>query len=430
MEFKFVKKENLKNLPTSPGVYCFKSEKEILYIGKAKNLRERVKNHFENPTFKENLFLDLVKEVGYIKLKSEIEALLLESKLIKEIQPRFNVIWRDDKNYFFVGKTNEKFPKIFLCHQPKIKNAEFVGPFVDGKSLKQTLKILRKIFPFRSCNRIPKRPCLWYYLGRCPGPCLLNSKYFKDLKLANLKIQNICQRNAEKIIKILREGKKTVLKQLRKEMKKAARNLDFEEAGRLRDQIFFLEKTLEHAKVFDEISSLKEWPEIEEKIKNLFGVKKAFRIEGFDVSNLRGKLAVGSLVTFLGGKPAKGFYRKFKVKFKEKTDDISALKEILFRRIKHQEWGIPDLVLIDGGKAQLNAGVGAKKENPNWEKVKFLALAKKENKLFIEGEKNFVKLENLPPEIANLILRIRDEAHRFAISFHRKLREKNLDLKS
>lgn len=428
MEFRFEKKENLHRIPKSPGVYCFKDEKEILYIGKAKNLRERIKNHFENPTFKESLFLDSVKEIGYIKLRSEIEALLLESQLIKEIQPKFNVLWRDDKNYFFVGKTKEKFPQIFLCHQPKQKKAEFVGPFVDGKSLKQTLKILRKIFPFRSCRKIPKRPCLWYHLGRCPGPCLLSSKYFKDLKLANLKLEKICQKNAEKIMKILKEGKRAVLRELKKEMKKAVKNLEFEEAARLRDQIFSLEKTMEHAKIFRENLFFQDWKEIEEKIKDCFEIEKAWRIEAFDISNLRGRLAVGSLVTFIEGKPAKEFYRRFKIKLKEKADDISALRETISRRIKHKEWGTPDLVLIDGGKAQLSAGLEAKKENREWEKVRFLALAKKENKLFIEGKERFLKLEQLPKEIANLLLRIRDEAHRFAISFHRKLREKNLGL--
>jgi excinuclease ABC subunit C len=210
-KFKFISKEKISRLPKVPGVYCFKKGKEILYIGKAANLRERVKNHFQQPSYKDYLFLDKVEKVGYIKTNSEIEALILEAELIKKIQPRFNVIWKDSKNYFFVAKTKEEFPRIFWCHQKKLEveslklEVEYVGPFVDGKALKETLKILRKVFPFRSCRVLSKRPCLWYHLGRCPAPCILKTKSAVEIGLKE-KIKKECQRNAENVFKII-QGK-------------------------------------------------------------------------------------------------------------------------------------------------------------------------------------------------------------------------------
>jgi excinuclease ABC subunit C len=151
--------------------------------------------------------------------------LILEAELIKKIQPKFNVIWRDSKNYFFVAKTKEEFPRIFWCHQKKLDvrgsklEVEFVGPFVDGKALKETLKILRKVFPFRSCRVLPKGPCLWYHLGRCPAPCILKTKSAEEIGLME-KIKKECQRNAENVFKIIQGKKKEVLKELKGEMKR------------------------------------------------------------------------------------------------------------------------------------------------------------------------------------------------------------------
>lgn len=428
-KFKFVSKENLNKIPKVPGVYCFLNEKDILYIGKAANLRERIKNHFQQPSFKDYLFLDKVEKIGYIKTGSEIEALILEANLIKKYQPKFNVIWRDDKNYFFVGITNEDFPRIFLSHQKKLKNKEelkttFIGPFVDGKALKQTLKILRKIFPFRSCKKLPKRPCLWYHLGYCLGPCLLKSKFFEEIKDAT-QIKKISQKNAKMIMKILKEGKKSVLRELKREMKKEAKLENFEEAKRLRDQIFALEKTLSHAKVFEEILVERpDWEKIEEKLKAILNFEgKIERIEAFDISNIGGNFATGSMITFLKGEPEKDLYRRFKIEFEGKPNDVGMLKEVLKRRFSHKEWGFPDLILIDGGKAQLNVAI--KEKIPEF-KGKIIALSKKENKLFLEDKEEPILLKNLPKEISNLILKINKESHRFAISYHRNLRKKAL----
>jgi len=437
-KFKFISKEKISRLPKNPGVYCFKSGKKILYIGKAANLRERVKNHFQQPSYKDYLFLDKVEKVGYIKTDSEIEALILEAELIKKIQPKFNVIWRDSKNYFFVGKTKEEFPRIFWCHQKKIKNQkskikiEYIGPFVDGKALKETLKVLRKVFPFRSCRVLPRRACLWYHLGRCPAPCLLNSKYqIPNSKAFKEKIKKECQRNAESVFKIIQGKKKEVLKELKKGMKEAVKKENFEEAAKIRDQLLALERILEHSRILEkEIRLEVPWKDVEEKLKRVLKVERISRIEAFDVSQIHGDFAVGSMVTFINGVPEKNFYRRFKIKFTEKPSDVDMIKEILERRFKHEEWGFPDLILIDGGIAQLRAALKCKMQNAKCKMIKVLALAKREKKLYIEGERKPIFLKNLPREIFNLILNLDNEAHRFAISYHKKLRERKLIPKS
>ena len=431
-KFKFVSKKRISQLPKFPGVYCFKNKNEILYVGKAVNLRERVKNHFQQPSYKDYLFLDKVEKIGYIKTNSEIEALILEAELIKKLQPKFNVIWRDSKNYFFVGKTIEDFPQIFWTHQKKVKSqkskvkTEYVGPFVNGKALKETLKNLRKVFPFRSCRTLPNSPCLWYHLERCPAPCILKTKSAKEIGLKE-KIKKECQRNAENVFKIIQGKKKEVLKKLKKEMRESAKKENFEEAAKIRDQILALEKVLEHSKILErEIKIEIPWKEIEEKLKEILKVERVSRIEAFDVSQIHGNFAVGSMITFINGVPEKNFYRRFKIKFTKKPSDVDMIKEILERRFKHKEWEFPDLILIDGGKAQLNAAVKIKNQKPKINSIKVISLAKKENKLFVEGEKEPIYLKNLPKEIFSLILNLDNEAHRFAISYHKKLREKEL----
>lgn len=434
--FKILSKEKIGSLPKKAGVYAFLKGKEVLYIGKASNLRERVKNHFREPSYRDYLFLDKVEKIGYIKTDSEIEALILEANLIKKYQPKYNVLWKDDKNYFFIGITKEDFPRIFITHQPKPltskslneeKKIEYIGPFVDGKALKQSLKILRKIFPYRSCGKMPKRPCLWYHLNYCLGPCLLKSNAIKEIPLASTKLQKFAQKNVQNLIRVVKEGKKEVLKGLKREMKLAAKKQEFEEAARIRDQIKALERLLEHAKIFEEERDFKKWSEVEKELKAfLKKERKIERIEAFDISQIHGQFAVGAMVTFVNGLPEKKLYRRFKIKFTKTPSDVHMLKEVLQRRLKHKEWGVPEIFLIDGGKAQLNVVKELKSKNPEFKKTMVLALAKKENKLFIEDREKPIFLKDLPREIFNLFLQLRDEAHRFAISYHKKLREKNL----
>ncbi len=407
-KFKFLNKIN--QLPGSSGVYAFKKGKDIIYIGKATNIIERVKNHTK--------LLIQVEKIGYIKTDSEIEALILEASLIKKYKPKYNVSWKDDKNYFFAAVTKEEFPRIFITHQRKSKH-NYLGPFVDGASLKQTLKVLRKVFPYRTCKNMPKRPCLWYQLNLCPAPCLIK------FKLQKSKIKNICQKNVKNIIKILQRGKSQVLNNLKKEMKLASKKQDYEKAAKTRDQIIYLERIMRNASIFE---SVEDQPlRIQKTLKAILKAEKPiFRIEAYDVSNIQGQEATGSMVTFIQGKPDKSLYRKFKIKIQGKSNDVAMIKEVLSRRLKHHEWPYPELMLIDGGIGQLNVALKLKSQNSKLKTIRFMALAKKENKLFIEGKKKPIMLKTLPREIFKLILHLRDEAHRFAITYHRKLRARLL----
>jgi len=451
-KIRFFSRDKISKFPKSSGVYVFKKDRKFLYIGKASNLRERVKNHFSQPAYRDSLFVNQVSKAGFIKTDSEIEALILEANLIKKYQPKYNVSWRDDKNYFYAGITKENFPQVFITHQPKPQTTnykpkiEYVGPFVDGKALKETLKVLRKVFPYITCNPpaggIPKHPCLWYQLDRCPAPCLIKPEIpgFKE------KIKEESQRNAKNLMKIFQGKKNQALKKLKKEMKKTSNSEDYEKAAKIRDQLRALEKVLAHAKIFEPQPFQKiDWPQIQKTLQQILKTNKVIsRIEAYDVSNIQGEAATGSLVTFVRGLPDKNFYRKFKIKNRAsagsegededevliasqgKPNDIAMVKEVLKRRLKHLEWGLPDLILIDGGKAQLNVAVKSKSQKPKTRKIKVLAIAKKKNELFIEGQKKPILLKTLPREIFNLILELRDEAHRFAISYHRKLREIDL----
>ena len=441
-KFKFLEKNKLSQLPNTVGVYCFKGKQGYLYIGKAVNIRNRVKNHFLKAYSRDNLFIKQAEKVGFIKTNSEIEALILEANLIKKYQPRYNVVWRDDKNYFYVGITKDynpptasshlrrapDFPRIFITHQPSrdpasLMKPRLIGPFVDGKTLKQTLKILRRVFPYRTCRVLPKRPCLWYQLNLCPAPCLLKSNLAKEINLEP-KIEKECQKNVKNLMKILQGKKMQVLKNLKKEMKIASNDRDYERAAKIRDQIGSLEKVLAHARIFEELEMAQKvnWSDTQNILQEIIKTKREIsRIEAYDISNIQGEQATGSMVTFVKGLADKNFYRRFKIKIAGKPNDIAMIKEILKRRLKHHEWPYPDLILIDGGKAQLNA-VKAVVKN----KIKVMAIAKKKNELYVKGIRKPLLLKSLAREIFNLILQLRDEAHRFAISYHKRLRTKFL----
>ena len=380
-KFKFLKKSNLSRLPTTVGVYAFKKGAKFFYVGKAANIKERVKQHKD--------LLGLAKEIGYIKTNSEIEALILEAKLIKKIQPKYNVLWRDDKNYFYVAITKESFPRVFITHQLKIKNCklkiDFIGPFIEGTSLKRALTYLRRTFPYYTSKSHPKGSCLWCHLKLCPGPDPVKSEY---------------QKNIKNLVFVLKGSSRKVLNDLERRMKKSSLLQEYEKAAKIRDKITSLERVINPQQI-------------------------PGRAEAYDVSNIQGEEAAGSMVTFINGRPAKNFYRKFKIKISGKPNDVAMIKEILSRRLKHAEWPYPDLILIDGGKAHLNAASKCLKWNFK-HIIKVMAIAKKENKLYVEGRTKPILLKGLPREMFNLILQLRDEAHRFAISYHRKLRKKRL----
>jgi len=333
-------KDKIKILPGKPGVYLFKDNLEnIIYIGKAKNIKKRVTSHFAKPKICGFDFISEIADLDYFQCSDEKEAMLLESELIKKLQPKYNIEWKDDKGFFFVAITKERPSRVFITHQTE-KNGDFIGPFVKGKELKSFLRTLRKILPYRSCRNLPKKPCLYYQLNLCYAPCIKKDK------------------KKERIIEILR---------------------------------ILLE---------------------------LYSGKQK-RIECYDVSNLSGTLATGSMVVFKRKKD----YRMFKIKTVKGQNDVKSLKEILNRRLKHKEWPMPDLIILDGGKGQLKAA----KNIP----FPVLALAKSEKrsgKIFSLFSKQFVWLDQFPENIRNIFLQTRDEAHRFAIRYNKKRRLKNLDI--
>ncbi|MDO8424604.1 MAG: UvrB/UvrC motif-containing protein [bacterium] len=411
-KFKFSRLKNISELPRGNGVYCFKNKRENLYIGKASNLRERIKNHFLQSTYRDNLFINLVKKIGFIETNSEIEALLLESQLIKQCQPKYNVMWKDDKNYFYIGVTKEELPRVFITHQIEQKTKTiYIGPFVEGTALKKALKTVRKIFPYYTAKNHPPKPCLWCHLRLCPGPDPVKSDY---------------QKNIKNLVLFLRGKKLSVLKNLKREMGIASEREDYEKAARFRDQIGALENILSYSKIFP-LPPSGEWEKTAKWLKDALRIGGEInKIEAYDVSNIQGQEATASMVTFVRGLPDKNLYRKFKIKISGSPNDIAMLKEALSRRFSHPEWPNPELILIDGGKAQLNIAIKVKIQNPQLKNIRIVSLAKKHNELFIEGRKNPLLLEALPREIFNLILQLRDEAHRFAISYHKKLRERVL----
>jgi len=233
-------------------------------------------------------------------------------------------------------------------------------------------------------------------------------------------------------MKIIQRGKSQVINNLKREMKVAAKTQNFEKAAKIRDKIHALEKIISHAKIFESqeiILPEENWDKTQKILKNLLGIKgKISRIEAYDISNIQGQQATGSMVVFVGGKPNKSQYRKFKIKIEGKPNDTAMIKEILTRRFNHPEWPFPDIILIDGGKTQLNAALNIANQHKSAEpaSIRIMALAKKKNELYTENRKQPTLLKALPREIFNLILKLRDEAHRFAINYHRKLRKRAL----
>lgn len=431
-KFKIItKSNNIEQLPKKTGVYLFCEKNKIIYIGKAINIKNRVKNHFQQPNYRDNLFINKITKVGFIETDSEIEALILEANLIKKYQPRFNVIWKDDKNYFYVAITKEQIPIIYITHQKNSPKTKYVGPFVEGIALKKTLKFLRRAFPYYVSKRHPKNHCTYCHLGLCPGPNPDLVEYKKNIK---------------KLVLILKGKKNTVLNSLKKEMRKLSSEKEFEKAAKVRDRISNLQQVMSHTRVIEsEKIEGNTWNKTEKVLKEIVGIhpvksakggvslkakqfnwvnKNISRIEAYDVSNIQGAQATGVMVVFINGKPDKNLYRKFKIRITKKPNDIAMLKETLERRFKHSEWQYPEIILIDGGIAQLNIGIKVKQQNSETKEIKVISIAKKYKELFIENRKKPILLKTLPQEIFNLIINLDDEAHRFAISYHRFLRNK------
>lgn len=405
-----VLKEIIKNLPNSCGVYLLKDKDgKVLYIGKAISLKKRVSSYFlkREASLKQDALIQLVRDIDYIPTASEIEALLLEADLIKRFKPKYNVSLRDDKTFPFIKITQEDFPAISICRPKNKEKAICFGPYTDSQAIRDLVKKIRKIFPFRSCRNMPKKACLHFHIGLCPAPCV-----------GKIEKRDYAQ-NIRDISLILKGKGESLFKKLQDEIRVEADKRNFEEAARIRDQMLALgsmylggqvNNFLEEAKQLAKILRLKKLP---------------FRIEAFDVSNIFGKEAVGSMVSFWQGSPDKNNYRRFRIKESQgQINDYKMLAEITRRRysrLKNEGLSFPDLVLVDGGRGQVSA---AKNELDKLNlDLPLVGIAKSEEKIISLTKKNPIVLSLSSPAL-RLVMRIRDEAHRFAVSYHHILRRK------
>ena len=546
----------LKQLPTSPGVYLMRNaEGTILYVGKALSLRNRVRSYFgatQKLTPKLQRLVDQVHDLDFFVTGSEQEALILEYNLVKRHHPHFNVRLKDDKSYPFLKiSLNEEWPRIYFTRHMEEDGGRYFGPFTNARSVRQTLKVLKGIFPFRSCSRIitgnDPRPCLDYYIYNCLAPCVGavgKQEYSRAVKQAILFL----------------EGKQDrIVRDLESKMDKASEALDFETAAQLRDQVQAIARVIEgqkiaarvrgeqdaiafaserdraYAQVFfirggkligresfilqgtsseepeqimtsfvkqfygsapylppllllqhpvEDKTVIEDWlqskrgskvriqvpsrgskkqlldivaenarqglhqlkvkqlaapsalPEALAEIENELQLPHSpSRMECYDISNIQGSAAVGSMVVFENGKPKSSLYRRFRIKTVSGADDYAMLQEVLRRRFKRynlqnevtstpDSWAVlPDLVLIDGGKGQLSSALAAMKET-GAASVPLASLAKEHEEIFIPGRSTSIRLPGSSPGL-QMLQRLRDEAHRFAIGYHQKVRRKN-----
>ena len=393
-------------MPDSPGVYLMKDASgEIIYIGKAKSLRKRVNSYLVRDLSAKNLrLMAVVKDIEYRPCPSESMALILEASLIKERKPKYNVSLRDDKSFPLVKITNEEFPAVYITRKRERDGAKYFGPYTNAALLRQALKIIRGYFPYRSCKTLPKKACIYYRIGLSPAPCIgkiSREEYVKIIKR----------------ISLILEGKGLeLIKDLTAQMRERAKERRFEEAGQLRDKIIALSAFKPSGDSFQ--SALNE---LQEALR-LPCLPQ--RIEAFDVSNISGRQATASMVSFYNGLADKDNYRRFRIKTVSQSDDYKMMAEAVRRRysrLKRENRPLPDLILVDGGRGQLSA---AKKElEALGLEIPIVSLAKREEEIYTISGPRLIRLKNNSPAL-RLLQSIRDESHRFALKYHRLLRKK------
>jgi len=463
-------KSKISKFPQTPGVYVFYGKKrEIIYIGKATKLKSRVSSYFRFPT-DANLritnrpieaMIHEVVDIKTLETDSVLEALILESNLIKKYQPKYNALGKDDKSFSYFVITKEKFPRVMTFRetdlryknvipslsrdlkkkildsstpsrqgrysaQNDISISKIFGPYTSKKQMEIALKIIRKIFPFHSNKQQTEKGCLDFQIGSCPGP------YAGAITAEDYK------KNIRGIRMILEGKKKKLVKKMEREMKESSKKYEYEKAGELRNKVF----ALKHIRDVALITNEQPHPNLPLR-KGKGDLEKIFRIEAYDISNISGQHATGSMVVFNNSEPDKSQYRKFKIKTVQGADDIGMMREVLLRRFKN-DWPQPDLIFLDGGKGHVNMGTkilrelgftmplvavakGKSRKNLNFQFSIFPAMSGSR-----QGGDNQFSMTQFSNEIKNilndkkLVKRIMDEAHRFALRYHRKLRKNNL----
>jgi excinuclease ABC subunit C len=428
-------REKVKEFPAAPGVYIMKdAQARVLYIGKAKNLRSRAGHYFTQAAVDDPRTRDLVKQIAdidYLPAESEVDALLMEARLIKDVQPPFNVELKDDKSFPYLQiRIREEYPRVEFTRKPRRRGVKLYGPFTSARSLRIAIQVLQRVFQFRTCSldiasNEPRwrwfRPCILHSIHRCTAPC-------------NLRVTREEYRKQIRALRLVLEGKKErLLKEMEQAMREASTALQFERAARLRDDIDALRNLGRRGDVDKDMQ-----PHVFalEPRKGLLALRKALglprvprTVEGIDIAHLGGSETVASLVSFIDGLPFKNGYRRYKIRSVEGVDDYASIREVVARRFRargshEDEHPFPDILLIDGGKGPLSAARDAFRllgvEPPC-----LISLAKQEEEIFRPGAAESIKLSRHSAAL-RLLQCVRDESHRFAQHYHHLLRRKKL----
>ena len=417
--------QHIRKFPEKPGVYLMRdADGNIIYVGKAKFLKKRVSSYFRHANFASPRLRKLVEticDISTIRTESEIEALILENRLIKLYQPFFNVDLKMNERYAFIRVTAEKFPRLVVTRVKTDDDGVYIGPFVRVAEVRELLRLIEHYLPLRSCGKDisrqnQQRPCMKYSLGRCLAPCsgLCTESEYKD-------------RVADVLMLLQGHGAELVEK-LRRKMDKASEKLAFEEAARLRDTIRAIWRVSRQRNTIPDIPSVEEnfWTTLN-SMQKIFDLPiLPWRIDGFDISHTSGNQTVGVVVVFEQGYPNTSLYRRFNIRSVEGIDDFRSMKETLTRRYKHCLDGqepLPQLILIDGGPVQLEFAVSALEEL-NIKNIPIISLAKEYEEVYIPDKKEPMRLEYTDP-VLKLLQHVRDESHRYAITSHRAARGKS-----
>lgn len=408
-------------LPLTSGVYLMKDAAgEVIYVGKAVCLRRRVQSYFRGKTHnvKTELLVSHIADIEVQHTHSEAEALILEASLVRRYMPRYNIELKDSKSYPYIRITDEEFPLVSVVRlSPREQAAReageagragLFGPYTDAALIRVALDIIRKIFPFRSCEKLPSKACLYHDIGLCPAPCI--GRITADEY----------SRTVRNISCVLEGERDRLYQDLRRDMEELSRRRDYEGAARARDQLRAI------GALYSSSPDVNYFKEAEQLERALHLPRRPERIECIDISTTMGERSVGSLVSFFNGQPDKANYRKFRIKEVEGMDDFRMVAEVVRRRygrLQRESRAYPDLVVIDGGKGQLGAAAEElKKLNID---IPLISLAKREEEVFVPGKRSPVVLSRDSLAL-KLLQRVRDEAHRFAVSYHRLLRGKKM----
>lgn len=426
--------DKVKQFPTTPGVYLLKdAQGRVVYIGKAKNLRSRASHYFTQAAAEDRRTADLVRviaDLDFLPAESEVDALLLEARLVKDIQPRFNIELKDNKSFPYLQiRYREDFPRVEFTRTPRRRGVKLYGPFTSAKSLRAAIQVLQRIFKFRTCSldidaEDPRwrwfRPCILHHIRQCTAPCnfrVTKEEYRKQIRALRL---------------VLAGKKQKLLAEMERDMQEASGTLQFEKAARLRDDIEALRSLSLRGDVDRDVQP--EVFQIDPKkglagLRKVLGLERAPRvIEGVDIAHLGGQETVASLVRFIDGLPFKPGYRRYRIKSVHGVDDFASIREVVsrrFRRLKQEEEVFPEVLLIDGGKGQLNAALEAFRVM-DIEPPCLISLAKREEEVYRPGEAEPLRLSRHAAAL-RLLQYVRDEAHRFAQHYHHILRRKKLD---